>query len=203
MEPVDNKFMRLTLDSKFQNVEEVANKNSNEIIDEIYQDVREAVKNEVSQIDELFLAEAANQNKAPYEIELTNLLHEKEEAEKQLQKQREVKEFLERTKREFFDQVTQNDQEKEEKAKRRILALVETTNDGEDEQNNNLNAKQKEDLREKKKQYMNKSMYELAAEMQNETMAPSIDSYGDSNVFLRYKQNKWFEAVGIIQLKRE
>ena len=165
MEPVDNKFMRLTLDSKFKNVEEVANKNSNEIIDEIYQDVREAVKNEVSQIDELFLAEAANQNKAPYEIELTNLLHEKEEAEKQLQKQREVKEFLERTKREFFDQVTQNDQEKEEKAKRRILALVETTNDDEDEQNNNLNKKQKEDLREKKKQYMNKSMYELAAEM--------------------------------------
>ena len=45
---------------------------------------------------------------------------------------------------------------------------------------------------------MNKSMYELAAEMQNETMAPSVDSYGDSNVFLRYKQNKWFEAVGII-----
>lgn len=39
--------------------------------------------------------------------------------------------------------------------------------------------------------------------MQNETNAPSIESYGDSNVYFRYKQNKWFEAVGIIKLKRE
>ena len=45
---------------------------------------------------------------------------------------------------------------------------------------------------------MEKSMYELAAEMENETMAPSLDSYGDSGVYLRYKQNKWFESVNII-----
>ena len=76
-----------------------------------------------------------------------------------------MKEFLDRTKREFYDQVTQNDQEKEEKAKRRILALVETTNDNNDEQINDLNVKNKDDLHDKKNQYMNKSMYELAAEM--------------------------------------
>jgi len=45
-------------------------------------------------------------------------------------------------------------------------------------------------------------MYERAAELQNETMAPTIDSYGEKGVYLRYKQNKWFESVNIIQLKQ-
>ena len=33
-------------------------------------------------------------------------------------------------------------------------------------------------------------------------MKPSIDSYGGSNVYLRYKNNKWFENINIIALKR-
>ena len=40
------------------------------------------MKEEVAQIDDLFLVEAANQNKLAFELELTNLLFEKEEAEK-------------------------------------------------------------------------------------------------------------------------
>lgn len=60
-----------------------------------------------------------------------------------------------------------------------------------------------EDPDQVKKTFMKKSMYELAAEMQNETMAPSLDSYGDPGVYLRYKNNKWFESVNIIELKRK
>ena len=33
-------------------------------------------------------------------------------------------------------------------------------------------------------------------------MNPSVESYGGSNVFLRYKKNKWFENINMIQLKR-
>lgn len=44
-----------------------------------------------------------------------------------------------------------------------------------------------EDLSTVKQKVSSKSMYELAAEMQNETMAPSVESYGDQNVYLRYK----------------
>lgn len=76
---------------------------------------------------------------------------------------------------------------------------LESTTEGEEHDEEEI----KKQLEKRKLKYMNKSIYQLAAEMQNETMAPSIDSYGESNVFLRYKQNKWFEAVNIIQLKRE
>lgn len=79
------------------------------MIDEIYTETRKAVDREVNQIDSLFLVEAANENKAAYELELTNLLKEKEEAERKLQTKREVQEFLERTKKEFYDTVTQNE----------------------------------------------------------------------------------------------
>ena len=52
---------------------------------------------------------------------------------------------------------------------------------GAPDENDEQNGEGKADnsLLEKKNQFMNKSMYELAAEMSNETMAPSIDSYGD------------------------
>ena len=59
IEPVDQKFVRLTLDKAVKNVEEGPEKIANEAIDEIYTDVRKAVQNEVAQIDELFLHEAA------------------------------------------------------------------------------------------------------------------------------------------------
>lgn len=32
---------------------------------------------------------------------------------------------------------------------------------------------------------------------------PSVDSYGDKSVFIRYKMNKWFEGMNVIRLKRE
>ena len=120
----------MTLDDKLAQNNEGQEKDANEAIDEIYSVVRKAVSNELAQIDELFLEEAANQNKAAFELELTNLLFEKDEAEKQLLIKREVKQFLERTKREVYAQLTQNDQEKAEKAKRRVLALTDDT--GED-----------------------------------------------------------------------
>ena len=47
-----------------------------------------------------------------------------------------------------------------------------------------------------------KSLYQLAVELENENMNPSVESYGGSNVFLRYKKNKWFENINMIQLKR-
>ena len=32
---------------------------------------------------------------------------------------------------------------------------------------------------------------------------PSVDSYGESKVYIRYKMNKWFEGMNVIRLKRE
>ena len=49
-----------------------------------------------------------------------------------------------------------------------------------------------------RKKFQNRSMYELAKEMKNEWCSPSIDSYGETNVFISYKNNKWFDSVDII-----
>ena len=83
IEEVDPKFVRLTLDDKLEKSKnEGQEKDANQAIDEIYSVVRKAVSNELAQIDDLFLEEAANQNKAAFELELTNLLFEKDQAEK-------------------------------------------------------------------------------------------------------------------------
>ena len=58
------------------------------------------------------------------------------------------------------------------------------------------------ELDERKKAFLMKPLYQLAQELQNETCAPSLNSYGGSDVYLRYKKNKWFENVDIIALKR-
>ena len=50
---------------------------------------------------------------------------------------------------------------------------------------------------------MNKSLYLLAEELQNKNNAPPLDSYGQPKVFLNYKQNKFFERLSIIDLKRQ
>ena len=45
-------------------------------------------------------------------------------------------------------------------------------------------------------------MAELAQELKKQTANPSIDSYGESNVFVNYKQNKFYERTNIIELKK-
>lgn len=65
-----------------------------------------------------------------------------------------------------------------------------------------MNEENTDDGNQPKKMILQKSAYELAAEMENATMAPTVDSYGDQNVFLKYKQNKWFESISIIEIKR-
>ena len=47
-----------------------------EAIDAIYQEARNAVDNEISQVDDLFLFQAAKEGRSADEIELTNLLYE-------------------------------------------------------------------------------------------------------------------------------
>ena len=93
---------------------------------------------------------------------------------------------MEATKKETYDQMSKNENELKTRAQRKVTEMLEA----------------QEDLDETKKKFLKKSMYELAHEMQNETMAPSLDSYGDPNVFLRYKRHQWFESVDIIKLKR-
>lgn len=46
-----------------------------------------------------------------------------------------------------------------------------------------------DDIDRDKKELLNKSLFELAGEMKNETLAPSLDSYGNDGVYLRYKRN--------------
>ena len=59
-----------------------------------------------------------------------------------------------------------------------------------------------DDIDEDKKDLLNKSLYELAGEMKNETLAPSLDSYGNDGVYLRYKRNEWFQNINMIELKK-
>ena len=54
-----------------------------------------------------------------------------------------------------------------------------------------------------KKGIKTKSIYEMANEQGKQEILPSIDSYGDSRVYMRYKQNKWFEGMNVIKLKKE
>lgn len=65
-----------------------------EVIDEIYTDYRLAVDREINEVDEFFLYDLAKQSKDPEEIELTNLLYEKDRAEENAAKRKEVEEFL-------------------------------------------------------------------------------------------------------------
>ena len=46
-----------------------------------------------------------------------------------------------------------------------------------------------DDIDKDKQELLNKSLYDLADEMKNETLAPSLDSYGNDGVYLRYKRN--------------
>ena len=72
------------------------------------------------------------------------------------------------------------------KAKRNVDAMVE--ND--------------ENLEDVQKTVMDKSLYLLAEELKNDTNAPLLDTYGRSGVYQNYKQNKFFEKMSIIDLKR-
>ena len=115
IEPVDPMFLRVKLldpkiKMKIMNGQtEVVENYAHEVIDEIYDEVRVAVVQEIKQIDDLFLIEAANQNKTPGEMELTNLLCDKEEAEKRAAVKKDVQMFLERTKQEYYAAMSQND----------------------------------------------------------------------------------------------
>ena len=121
IEPVDPKYIRLKVDLKNKEEEnEKVKKVAHEVIDEIYNDYRLAVDREINEVDELFLRELAKQSKDANEIELTNLLYEKDKAEENALKRREVKQFLEQTRIDVYNALSQNEREKNAKAKRGI-----------------------------------------------------------------------------------
>mmetsp|Transcript_3825 Transcript_3825/g.5116 ORF Transcript_3825/g.5116 Transcript_3825/m.5116 type:complete len:140 (+) Transcript_3825:303-722(+) len=101
-------------------------------------------------------------------------------------KQREIEESKIEMKKDMIAYLNENEAEKKAKEKRIVAELIDSV----------------DDLDEDKKKLLNKSLYELASEMQNDNMAPSVDSYGNQGVFMRYKKNQWFENVNIIELKR-
>ena len=45
-------------------------------------------------------------------------------------------------------------------------------------------------------------MVELSKELKKQTANPSIDSYGEPNTYVNYKQNKFYEKTNIIELKK-
>ena len=186
IEEIEPKFVRLNIDPMMQDYL-LKETHPHVAIDDIYAESRHAVQKELDEVDDLFLVKAAEEDKTADDLELTNLLFEKERALKEVQVKREVKEFLEATKKEFYDKARKDEKELKNKAQRKVQEMLDS----------------QEEIDETKKSFLKKSMYELAAEMQNETMAPSIDSYGDPNVFLKYKKHQWFESVNIIKLKRQ
>ena len=129
---------------------------------------------------------AAKEGRSANEIELTNLLHDREKWEILHKKQLEIEAAKEEKKQDALDQLTKTEYERRNKEKRMVQNLLDSV----------------EDLDRDKMKILNKSLYELAEENNNETLAPSLDSYGNSGVYLRYKMNKWFENINVLELKK-
>ena len=78
---MDPKFVRIELD-RFLDKFTKNDKFAHEIVDQIYEQNRAAVDQEIEEVDELFLVNAAKENKDASEIELNNLMRDKDEVEK-------------------------------------------------------------------------------------------------------------------------
>lgn len=76
-----------------------------EAIDAIYHEARSAVDNEISQVDDLFLLNAAKEGRLADEIELTSLLYEREDWEFWQQKQQEIEESKIEFKKDLLDHL--------------------------------------------------------------------------------------------------
>ena len=74
--------MRLTIDHKIRQTEMLIGRHAYETIDDIYNDSRNAVNDEIDQVDDLFLLDAAKSGALPNDIELTNLLYDRDVWEK-------------------------------------------------------------------------------------------------------------------------
>ena len=74
--------MRLTIDHKIRQTEMLIGRYAYETIDDIYNDSRNAVNDEIDQVDDLFLLDAAKSGALPNDIELTNLLYDRDVWEK-------------------------------------------------------------------------------------------------------------------------
>ena len=101
MEKEDPKFLRFNIDEMMKNADALEAKNDQpafEIIDELYIEGRKAVDAEIDQVDDLFLRYAAKEGRGANEIELTNLLHDREKWETLATKQREIEEAKEAAK---------------------------------------------------------------------------------------------------------
>jgi len=85
IDKVDPKFIRLNID-RLADWEERSEKVAHEVIDGIYSEYRHAVDREINDVDDLFLHDLAREEKLAGEIELSNLLFEKDQAEKRFTK---------------------------------------------------------------------------------------------------------------------
>ena len=182
----DPEYMRNKLDNAIKRMGENSDLRSIDVIDELYQEGREAVNHEIDQVDDLFLMTAVKKGKKADQIELENLLHERDEWDKTAAIQRYITATKKDQKSELLAQMKHNQREQSAGKQRKIQAMIDAT----------------EGPCATKKKLLNKSLYEMANDLQNYSMAPSVDSYGGSGVYLRYKQNRWFENVNIIALKQ-
>lgn len=101
MEKVDPKFLRFNLDEMMSKADALVAGNTQpayEIIDELYVEGRKAVDAEIDQVDDLFLRYAAKEGRGANEIELTNLLYDREKWETLATKQKEIEEAKEAAK---------------------------------------------------------------------------------------------------------
>lgn len=116
IEELDPKYHRLKYDIRDKQAKDDMTKMAHhEIVDHIYSEYRLGVDREIHKVDNLFLTEISKTRVAD-EIELSNLLFEKEAVQKQIKKKEEVKQFLDQTKNDFYASVTQNEKEKVGKA---------------------------------------------------------------------------------------
>lgn len=79
---IDQKYHRLDFNVAADN-ENMHNLSSSEMVDQIYYEYRNGVDREIDEVDDIFLHDIAKTRVAD-EVELTNLLFEKESAMQQL-----------------------------------------------------------------------------------------------------------------------
>ena len=101
---------------------------STEVIDEIYSDVRHAVNSEISEVREVFLDPVCTKLD-PAQVQLTNLLIDKDHHDRSLAQAKEIKRMERARKLEEYRNATQNAQVREERQKRKIAEMVENTED--------------------------------------------------------------------------
>ena len=152
-----------------------------QVVDEIYEDNRDGVDREIKMVDEHFFREKP-EDMNPYEVELTNLLVQKEQIDHQKKIEEEVRKLTKERKKQMQMESKISAARREAQIKKKVDSMMEEGND----------------IEEVRKKVMNKELKIMAAELKNRNKSQkTVDSYGKPGVFQQYKTGTFFEKMTI------